>query len=514
MPIQGVFFKFSAKISLLMLFCIMSCLSFGFAIKPMHMLTLFLLLVTISSASAVAYKILIIIISLFSIFYLPIALTYGSPDFNSAVAIYYSDKKESLGFIMAIPWFYYATSLLPAILGWYVFDIKICRLKYRKLIIIYLLISFSSTPIRLYAKDGKVEILSSGIPIIRFVTSIIENYHDVEKQDALLTKTLSMPDNWTPRVVNLPYQIYIMVIGESVRSDYMHAYGFPISNTPFMSTAPGELFTHYTSAASSTQTSLKNTLALRRNQQVELNNNIITLAEKAGIETYWFSNQGSLGFYDTPMASIGKRADHFHFLKKGDSNDGSTIADTDLLNGIGEGIKDSKNIKLIVVHLIGSHPEACLRTNGVYKEFLQSREISCYNQSIRQTDKMLSDVADMAKASGKKWTMMYFSDHGLSFENPDTQYARLLHSDKFKQNFRVPMFITASDSTHRQINSQPRSALNFLSLFTHWLGIKDDLIKDICDMRGKAVCANQDTVIKFDLSTTQFSSLPDDVAAH
>jgi len=110
--------------------------------------------------------------------------------------------------------------------------------------------------------------------------------------------------------------------------------------------------------------------------------------------------------------------------------------------------------------------------------------------------------------------MMYFSDHGLSFENPDTQYARLLHSDKFKQNFRVPMFITASDSTHRQINSQPRSALNFLSLFTHWLGIKDDLIKDICDMRGKAVCANQDTVIKFDLSTTQFSSLPDDVAAH
>lgn len=506
--------KSNVKIALLMLFCTASCLSFGYAFKPLHLLTLFLLLLVVSSASTLIYKILIIIITVISAAYLPVGLTYGPPDFNSAVSLFYTDSKESLGFIEAISWFYYLGSVLVIMLAIPIMDIKINKLKYRKLIALYLVVSFSSTPLRLYAHDGNIKPFSSGIPVVHVVASTIENYREVEIQNAMLVKSLATPDDWAPQEVSTPYQLYIMVIGESVRSDYMNAYGFPVSNTPFMSSASGEIFTHYISAASSTQTSLKNSLALHRNLQAELNNNIITLANKAGFATYWYSNQGSLGVHDTPVASIGKHAGHSFFLKKGDSWDDGTLADTDLLTKIEKGINERKKTQLIVIHLMGSHPEACVRTKGEYKEFLQSREISCYNQSIRKTDKLLSDVANMAKASGKKWSMIYFADHGLSFENADTQYARLLHGDQHQQNYTVPLFITSSDSTRRITHSQPRSALNFLTLFTQWIGIKDNLIQDSCDMRSEAVCDEQDTVIKFDSTKAQFSTLPADIAAH
>lgn len=105
---------------------------------------------------------------------------------------------------------------------------------------------------------------------------------------------------------------------------------------------------------------------------------------------------------------------------------------------------------------------------------------------------------------------MYFADHGLEFADKDTQYARLIHGDKFKQNYRVPMFITASDSHERKTVDRPRSALNFLSLFSQWTGIKDKLINSDCNMMANVPRNNQDTVIKFDQSKVYFSSLAQD----
>ncbi|WAT05969.1 hypothetical protein O1V64_07410 [Rouxiella badensis] len=99
------------------------------------------------------------------------------------------------------------------------------------------------------------------------------------------------------------------------------------------------LFTHYISAASSTQTSLKNSLSLRRGLYVELNNNIITLANKAGFTTFWYSNQGSLGPHDTSVSSFAKRANLFNFMQKGKSSDGVGSGDFDLLGGVASVMK-------------------------------------------------------------------------------------------------------------------------------------------------------------------------------
>ena len=46
--------------------------------------------------------------------------------------------------------------------------------------------------------------------------------------------------------------------------------------------------------------------------------------------------------------------------------------------------------KLIVLHLIGSHPQACRRTNDRYTEFFKSQELSCYIESLKNTDQSIS----------------------------------------------------------------------------------------------------------------------------
>ncbi|WP_323086858.1 sulfatase-like hydrolase/transferase [Providencia alcalifaciens] len=86
----------------------------------------------------------------------------------------------------------------------------------------------------------------------------------------------------------------------------MHSYGFPIENTPFTDTIKGYIFDNYISASGSTNLSLSNTLSLYPKMQ----NNIISLANKAGFKTFWISRQGTYGKHDGPVASIAKRATH------------------------------------------------------------------------------------------------------------------------------------------------------------------------------------------------------------
>lgn len=49
-----------------------------------------------------------------------------------------------------------------------------------------------------------------------------------------LKKAESIQSKWQIKTAHPTKQIYVLVVGESARRDYMHAYGYPISNTPFM----------------------------------------------------------------------------------------------------------------------------------------------------------------------------------------------------------------------------------------------------------------------------------------
>ena len=82
----------------------------------------------------------------------------------------------------------------------------------------------------------------------------------------------------------------------------------------------------------------------------------------------WFSNQGQIGEYDTAIASIAKRADEVQFLKSGDFEADKNTRDEALLKMTAQVLATERTQpQLIVLHLMGSHPQACDRTQGKYE---------------------------------------------------------------------------------------------------------------------------------------------------
>lgn len=93
----------------------------------------------------------------------------------------------------------------------------------------------------------------------------------------------------------------------------------------------GDFFMDYIAASGSTQKSLGLTLNRVVDNKPQYQDNFVTLANRAGFQTWWFSNQGQIGEYDTAIASIAKRADEAHFLKNGDFEADKNTRDDALL---------------------------------------------------------------------------------------------------------------------------------------------------------------------------------------
>lgn len=83
------------------------------------------------------------------------------------------------------------------------------------------------------------------------------------------------------------------------------------------------------------------------------------------------SNQGGKGGFDYPVAMLGKQADYSFFTKKWSSDDRRYIPDETLLPYVYDIMRNNRiSSKVLFIHLMGSHPQACIRTNGQYDFFL------------------------------------------------------------------------------------------------------------------------------------------------
>ncbi|HGJ5855489.1 sulfatase-like hydrolase/transferase [Arsenophonus nasoniae] len=282
------------------------------------------------------------IFTIISTIYLPIAILYGPPSFNILASLFYTNKDEAIGFLSLIPYYYYLFSLLILFLGIFCSRLKIKKIKYLSSIsFIIFFVILLSTPIKDYRKESSINLLNSGYPEMKFIKEFYYSLIELNKENSKLEKLIYQKDDFNPVNSKNKYNTYVMVIGESARRDLMHFYGFHINNTPFMNSINGIFFTNYISAGASTNISLSNTIAIKGN----LSNNIVSLANKAGFSTYWLSNQGALGIFDTPIASMGKKANKYHFLKKGDyDNSNNSSNDTGLLPFIKTAINDNKKI--------------------------------------------------------------------------------------------------------------------------------------------------------------------------
>ncbi|MFD1091087.1 phosphoethanolamine transferase [Providencia vermicola] len=489
-------------IAILLLFTFFSLIHFamGYLFKPFYVLSIVGLAIYVNPYRKI-YVGLILFYSIIASLYFPVAMLYGAPDYNIFSSFYYTNTEEAKGFLTNINLKYYLISVIIFVFGFAVSRFKLsASIKTRHLFLSVFIIIAMIQPVKAIYNNSTKFLLTSGLPEIRFFAESLYYLDYLNKEK----KSIEGDDTFGPLTVNSQYDTYVIVIGESVRRDFMHNYGFKINNTPFMSNINGVFFNNYISAAGSTNLSLSRSLSV----YPTMPNNIITLANKAGFSTFWISRQGQSGKHDGPVASIARRANEAYFVSGNSKISNDVISDDGpILPKFFQVLSAPAKKKLIVVHLIGSHSPFCTRIENTYDEFYRSKDLSCYIQSIKNTDLLLSQIYERLLETEKSWSMLYFSDHGLSFIDNQKD---LIHGDKRKQNFEPPLFITSSDSQMREFISARRSGLNFFNLIADWMGIKEESISTSCKMLSNDQCDNQNKVTNFDQQIINFDDLTDD----
>ncbi|MFP1483194.1 phosphoethanolamine transferase [Escherichia coli] len=321
---------------------------------------------------------------------------------------------------------------------------------------------------------GVFKLKDTGYPVFRFAKDVIVNNNEVIEEQERMAKLSGIKDAWTVTTIKPKYQTYVVVIGESARRDALGAFGGHWDNTPFASSVNGLIFADYIAASGSTQKSLGLTLNRVVDGQttvcrITLSPWQIARASRPG----GFPTRAKSADTDTAIASIAKRADEVYFLKEGNFEADKNTKDEALLDMTAQVLaQEHSQPQLIVLHLMGSHPQACDRTQGKYETFVQSKETSCYLYTMTQTDDLLRKLYDQLRNSGSSFSLVYFSDHGLAFKERGKDVQYLAHDDKYQQNFQVPfMVISSDDKAHRVIKAR-RSANDFLGFFSQWTGIK------------------------------------------
>lgn len=415
-------------------------------------------------------------------FYFPIAFYYGYPNVAVISAVSETDFDEVAEFLYQLPIYLYFIPIALMIAFIYIFyKVKFPAVNNKYIIILSLLLCCYK-PIKIFFKGHATSLSTILIdnfkyPPFEFGVDLYSSYklYTTEKQEQLkqIKKT-----NTIPIVsVNPQHKTYVVIIGESVRKDYMSAYGFKYNNTPFTDNNASLIWDGLIAPASNTQSSIPHLISQSSyldNHEVnaQLNNNIIAIANDAGYETYWLSNQGKLGKMEITVPRIATYSKNIFYTKKGEFNGKSARGkyDTLLLPELDSLLTQQHDKpKLIVMHLIGSHPHFCKRLQFDVQFDLNNKNVSCYVSSIKETDDLIKSTVEILKKHNEDYSLVYFADHGLSHTE---QYQDLRHNWEYQNSFQVPLIFFDSGETNQVKINKQISGYQFVYLLSHWMGIQ------------------------------------------
>lgn len=242
--------------------------------------------------------------------------------------------------------------------------------------------------------------------------------------------------------------VFVLVIGESESRDHMQVYGYSHETTPWLSQQAHKpdtiLFTHAYSNHTHTVPVLTYALS-EKNQyntiKLEDAYSIVEVAEAAGYDTYWLSNQRKYSAWDTPIAEIASTANHQVWLNErtGTEDSRSDYYDEALIQALPD-LRTVKNA-LIVIHLMGCHGSYGDRYPGEWNVFHgKEKRVDEYDNAVRYNDYILKQIYEAVKPSPEFKGMIYFSNHG---DDADKGYSH--EASKFTYPMsHIPFFMIFS----------------------------------------------------------------------
>ena len=285
----------------------------------------------------------------------------------------------------------------------------------------------------------------------------------------------------------LPEKIYF-VLGESQYREHLSLYGYDVKTTPFLDSLyqSSSKMTIYNAISPGCTTLDVTRLLFTYATPSNLNpffthKNIIELANDAGYQTVWLSNQTTFDQWGGIITFISSLSNDTYFTGYEDIT--KNIDDLSLIPKLRE--KYIKNMKqFFVVHLQGSHGSYSTKYDKIDEIAIKGNNTkNQYDRSIHHTDRVLKEIYHVMKNDSSS-ILFYISDHGENIEMGGHGY---LIGDL--SQFEVPMFIINQSEIdvnaivdkyflHKKNRINTLSSINIL---TEWMGYSyaDEIISEV-----------------------------------
>jgi heptose-I-phosphate ethanolaminephosphotransferase len=176
---------------------------------------------------------------------------------------------------------------------------------------------------------------------------------------------------------------------------------------------------------------------------------ILNAAKNAGYRTYWLSNQGRVGVFDSLISLIAHDAETTVFTN---TEFYGTVYDEALLYPLGVALKDPFPHKFIVMHVLGSHQNYRNRYPAENAHFgaesyldvcsgpEEAATLAEYDNSVRYTDEVLEGVIGMLEKQPDS-VLLFVSDHGERLYDKTGSACGHGFPEPRRLEFDVPYFI-------------------------------------------------------------------------
>ena len=304
--------------------------------------------------------------------------------------------------------------------------------------------------------------------------------------------------------------VYVLVIGESQNRAHMQAYDYHRATTPWLDSMKNDknmlLFTKAYSCHTHTVPTLLYALTAKNqynNIAVKNAVSVLEVAEAAGFETVWLSNQVKYSAWDTPVTSIASEANQQKWIN-------STLGEstnTDYFDGkLIEELEKTKitDKMLIVMHLMGNHGSYEQRYPKAFEKYDGKNTIDKYDNSIIYNDYVMSQVYKRARKIPNFKGLVYCSDHADAIDKNLSHDAAQFDFDMT----HIPLYIYLSDSyiqnnsaKYKSLEKQKNKLFTNDLLFNLMLGVLGINLNNIYEPN------NDPTADTFDNNKERFKTL-------
>lgn len=310
------------------------------------------------------------------------------------------------------------------------------------------IIAFANASYWLWIDKNSKQLGGLALPWSYSVNTALYYKHERERNQ----KEIPLPN---AKIRTQKKAVFVLVIGESARSENFSLYGYPRETNPLLSQVPG--LRHFSAASCATYTTAGVKCILEHENSGDLYETLPNYLNRTGAEVYWRTTNWG----EPPL--------HLKHYQKKETLEASCQRedcgyDGVLLTDLKKIIETSTKDKiLIVLHTSTSHgPSYNLKYPKKFEKFTpvcasvdlskcsHQSLINAYDNTIVYTDYLLNDVIQTLRSlKGYDAAMLYVSDHGESLGEKNLYMHGLPMSMAPKEQFDIPFIVWASEGSKK-----------------------------------------------------------------